>query len=237
LRGGYRTYRRQVTARLYDTPQALRLVLIDGHTGSAKTDVLHALSALGLQTIDLEGLAQHRGSLFGALAGRPQPSQKLFESRLLQALDRLDPTRPILVEAEASKIGDRMTPPVLWRAMQSAPRIVLEAPQASRARYLAGAYGDISADARALEAAFDRLPVAPSRERRESWRAMIAQGVFADLAQALIDLHYDPAYDRAARKADAPVLTRLAIDPCDPESRGAAAQAIADEVRARFGAL
>ena len=237
LRGGYRTYRRLVTARLYDTPQDLKLLLIDGHTGSAKTEVLHELARLGAQIIDLEGLAAHRGSLFGALAGRPQPSQKLFESQLLQVLDGLDLTRPIVVEAEASKIGDRMTPPVLWRAMQTAPRIVLEAPQVSRAHYLAAAYGDISADTDALEAAFDRLPVAPSQERREAWRAMIAAGAFADLAQALIDLHYDPAYDRAAKKADAPVLTRLAIEPADPNSRAAAARAIAGAVQVRYGGL
>ena len=188
LRGGYRTYRRLVTARLYDTPQDLKLLLIDGHTGSAKTEVLHELARLGAQIIDLEGLAAHRGSLFGALAGRPQPSQKLFESQLLQVLDGLDLTRPIVVEAEASKIGDR-------------------------------------------------LPVAPSQERREAWRAMIAAGAFADLAQALIDLHYDPAYDRAAKKADAPVLTRLAIEPADPNSRAAAARAIAGAVQVRYGGL
>ncbi len=237
LRGGYRTYRRQVTARLYDTPQDLKLLLIDGHTGSAKTEILNQLGALGVQTLDLEGLAEHRGSLFGALAGRPQPSQKLFETRLLQALEALDPARPIVVEAEASKIGDRMTPPVLWQAMQGAPRVVLDASQASRAQYLVGAYGDIAADPAALEAAFDRLPVAPSAERRAAWRGMIAAGAFADLAQALIDLHYDPAYDRAARKAGAPVVGQIAVNPMDLESRLAAAEAVARLVRETFGRL
>jgi tRNA 2-selenouridine synthase len=198
---------------------------------------LQELARLGAQIIDLESLAEHRGSLFGALAGRPQPSQKLFESRLLQALDSLDVTRPIIVEAESSKIGDRMTPPVLWRAMQTAPRVVLEAPQTARAQYLAAAYSDISADTDALEAAFDRLPVAPSRERRETWRGMIAAGAFADLAQALIDLHYDPAYDRAAKKTDAPVLARLTIEPAKPASRAATAQAIAEAAHVRFGVL
>ena len=69
LSGGYRTYRRYVTRRLYDEALALRFVLLDGHTGSAKTELLGQLAAMGLQTLDLEGLAQHRGSLFGALAG------------------------------------------------------------------------------------------------------------------------------------------------------------------------
>jgi tRNA 2-selenouridine synthase len=110
LVGGYRTYRRRVTARLYDDgPTPLKLVLLDGHTGSAKTDVLLRLAQLGVQTLDLEGLAEHRGSLFGGRPGRAQPSQKLFESRLLSALEALDPARPVVVEAESSKIGERMT--------------------------------------------------------------------------------------------------------------------------------
>src|SRR5436190_11372611 len=69
LAGGYRTYRREVTQRLYDGELSLRFVLLDGHTGSAKTEMLGRLAARGFQTLDLEGLAEHRGSLFGALAG------------------------------------------------------------------------------------------------------------------------------------------------------------------------
>ncbi len=237
LQGGYRTYRRHVTARLYDEDQPLRLMLLDGHTGSAKTEILNALPALGVQVLDLEGLAEHRGSLFGAMAGRPQPSQKMFESRLLGALHALDLNRPIVVEAEASKIGDRMTPPVLWRAMQAAPRLVLEASQEHRAAYLASAYGDIAADPAALEAAFARLPIAPSRERLETWRGLIAVGDFAALAQALIGLHYDPAYDRAARKADAPVAARLALDPRDAGSRALTAEQIKTLVTDAFGGV
>lgn len=237
LQGGYRTYRRHVTARLYDEDQPLKLMLLDGHTGSAKTEILNALPALGVQVLDLEGLAEHRGSLFGALSGQPQPSQKMFESRLLGVLHGLDPNRPIVVEAEASKIGDRMTPPVLWRAMQAAPRIVLEASQESRAAYLASAYGDIAADPAALEAAFARLPIPPSRERLETWRSLIAEGNFAALAQALIGLHYDPAYDRAARKADAPVTARLALDPLDADSRALTAQQIKTLVMDAFGGV
>ena len=78
--------------------------------------------------IDLEGLAEHRGSLLGGLPGRPQPSQKLFESRLLAAVEALDPERPVVIEAESSKVGERMLPPVVWSAMTAAPRIELAAP-------------------------------------------------------------------------------------------------------------
>ncbi len=227
LAGGYRTYRRQVQARLYEQPCPLRLVLLDGNTGSAKTEILNRLSERGLQVVDLEGLAGHRGSLFGALPGRPQPSQKMFESRLLQAIERLNPARPVLVEAESSKIGDLMVPPSFWRAMRAAPRIELAAPRAERARYLVSAYRDIVADPDALERAFRALPVFPAERRLENWRRMAAEGDFETLAEALIELHYDPAYNRARRKAERPPLAQIALASLDEPALLEAEAAIA----------
>jgi tRNA 2-selenouridine synthase len=227
LSGGYRTYRRSVQARLYDQNCALRLVLLDGNTGSAKTEILSRLSERGVQVVDLEGLAGHRGSLFGGLAGQPQPSQKMFESRLLQTLERLDPTRPVVVEAESSKIGDVMVPPSLWQAMRSARRIELVAPRAERARYLITAYHDIVADREALETAFARLPVYPAQRRLEDWRRLAAKGDFETLAEALIELHYDPAYDRSRRKAERPPLAEIILHTLDETAQAQAADRIA----------
>jgi tRNA 2-selenouridine synthase len=236
LTGGYRTYRRHVTARLYDSELGLNFVLLDGHTGSGKTEVLGQLAARGLQTLDLEALAEHRGSLFGALAGRAQPSQKLFESRLLAALDRLDPARPVIAEAESSKIGDRMIPPALWTRLAVAPRIDLVAERAERARYLVAAYGDIISDRAALEAAFERLPTHPSRERLAGWRAMIEAGAFAELAEALLALHYDPAYDRSQRRHARLALGAAPLRPCDPKDLARAADEVARLTLGRAGA-
>src|SRR5260221_2452430 len=158
LAGGYKTYRRLVKDRLYEARMDLRLVLLDGHTGSGKTQMLARLAERGVQVLDLEGLAGHRGSLFGGIAGQPQPSQKMFESRLLHALDALNPSRPIVVAAESSKIGERMNPPAIWKLMLQAPRIELSAPRAVRARYLVHTYRDIVEDRAALNEAFARLP-------------------------------------------------------------------------------
>lgn len=201
LAGGYRTYRRDVVARLYDgeLPHA-HVVLIDGPTGSGKTQLLARLAILGAQTIDLEDLAAHRGSLFGQLPGRPQPSQKLFESRLLGALDALDPARPLFLEAESSKVGERVIPPALWTRMEAAPRITLSAPAAARARYLTTAYADIAGDPAAIRAILERLPRTTSREALSAWRALADAGDHEGLALALIEAHYDPAYARSARK-------------------------------------
>ena len=231
LSGGYRTYRRYVMTRLYEADLPLRFVLLDGHTGTAKTEMLGRLAGQGFQTLDLEGLAEHRGSLFGALAGRPQPSQKLFESRLLQALDDLDPARPVIAEAESSKIGDRMLPPSLWSRLITAPCIELSASGPARARYLVQTYGDIIADRPALEAALTRMPVQPSPERRATWQAMIEAGAFADLALAVMALHYDPAYDRSRGRHERPLLGVVPLDPTDPASQTTAADRVTALVR------
>ena len=77
LQGGYRSYRRLVVEKMYDTPLPHKLTLIEGGTGTAKTRLLHHLGQAGAQVIDLEGLANHRGSLFGARDGG-QPSRKRF---------------------------------------------------------------------------------------------------------------------------------------------------------------
>ena len=126
IEGGYRTYRRLVNATLYDLPLPHRLVALDGFTGTAKTELLKRAAVRGVQVLDLEGCAEHRGSLLGA-TGQPQPSQKRFETRLAGVLSGLDPVRPVLVEAESSKIGERIVPPSIWDAMKVAPRIVVEA--------------------------------------------------------------------------------------------------------------
>lgn len=232
LSGGYKTYRRAVQQRLYEGEAELRLVLLDGHTGCAKTEILHRLAARGVQVLDLEALAEHRGSLFGAVAGRGQPSQKLFESRLLQALDRLDPGRPIVVEAESSKIGERMTPPLIWRAMQAAPRIEVTAPREARASYLVTAYRDIIENRQELEAAFGRLPVYPGQKRLENWRGLAEAGAFEELAAALMEHHYDPAYDRSSRKDVRARLARVDLTDLAAAEQDRAADAIAGVVEA-----
>ena len=227
LNGGYRTYRRRVNARLYDEPCALNLVLLDGRTGVGKTDVLARLAARGAQTLDLEGLAEHRGSLFGALPGRPQPHQKMFETRLLRAMDALDPARPVAVEAESSRIGDCFIPPALWNRMLVAPRIELTAPVAERARYLVRAYADIVADPVALDAVLGRLPRHLSKSEIDSWRGLAAQGAFEALAEALMTAHYDPAYQRSSRKDERARLAVVTLADLRPEALECAAGDVA----------
>ena len=229
LEGGYQTWRRKVVADLYATPEdagaGLTLVLLDGYTGVGKTRVLGHLADEGVQTIDLEALAQHRGSLFGA-TGHAQPGQKQFESRVAEALAGLDRDRPIVVEAESSRIGNLTLPPVLWQAMKSAPRIELTAPLEARVAHVLTDYQQIGANVDALEAALMRLPRHHSRETISAWRDAARQGRLEALITDLMIHHYDPAYRRGAQ-AGTPPLAGISLDSLSADALTAAARRIA----------
>ena len=222
LDGGYRSYRRLVSKALYDDPLGRDLVVIDGGTGSGKTHLLRHLDAAGAQVVDLEGLARHRGSNFGAMPGG-QPSQKMFESRLARAIGATDPARPVFVEAESSAIGALRLPPALWSAMGRARVIGIEAPLAARARHLAVAYPDLTEDGDLLADRIDRLRPYHARERVEAWHALAAEGDHEALAAGLIAAHYDPRYRRVpCAPGGRSWLGSVALEDLDAASMAAA---------------
>ena len=222
LEGGYRTWRRAVVKQLYDTPVPAPVVLLDGNTGTAKTDLLHRIAALGGQVLDLEGLARHRGSLFGAWPGG-QPAQKAFESLLASAVAQLDPSRPVLVEAESSRVGACNLPPQLWKAMMAAPRIRISAPLATRAKYLVEAYRDIaeSADFAPL---IEKLRPYHSRDTIAGWLDMHTSGDWEGLARELMGAHYDPRYEKQRRRAGGETGGTIELPDLGTASRQAAAR-------------
>ena len=229
LAGGYKAWRALVVRALTETPFPAPVVVLDGNTGSAKTELLNLLPARGVQVLDLEGLANHRGSLFGAMG--PQPAQRGFETKLALAIAALDPTRPVVVEAESAKVGDCRLPPRLWQAMCVAPRIAIDAPRAARAAYLTRAYADLTADPARLADIISRLRPLHAAERIEHWLALAAAGDFAPLAEDLMAAHYDPRYARH-RARMAPPMAEIAAPSLAPEALGPLADRLADAVRA-----
>jgi tRNA 2-selenouridine synthase len=195
LAGGYKAWRRLVVEAVQDRPVVSPVVVLDGNTGSAKTDLLGLLAVQGVQVIDLERLANHRGSLFGHMAGG-QPSQKAFESGIALALGQLDPAKPVVVEAESSKIGDLGLPKQLWASMVAAPRVRIVAGVEARAAYLARAYWDVTTDTARLGTVIERLCHAHAKEVIAGWHEMAAAGAFEALAGDLMRQHYDPRYEK-----------------------------------------
>lgn len=195
LEGGWKSWRALVLRQVQDLGPPSPLVVLDGNTGSAKTEILARLARRGVQVIDLEGLANHRGSLFGAMPGG-QPAQKLFESRIAMVLAALDPARPAVVEAESSRIGDLAVPRAVWRSLCAAPRLRLEVPLGARAAYTARAYADAVAEPGRVEATVARLSPLHPAERIAAWHGMARRGDWAALAGALMRDHYDPRYEK-----------------------------------------
>jgi tRNA 2-selenouridine synthase len=232
VKGGYMTFRRLVNAMLHDTPLPHRFILLDGYTGSAKTELLPRLAARGVQTLDLEGLAQHRGSLLGAMPGG-QPSQKGFETALAVALNALDPARPVIVEAESSKIGRLNIPKSVWQAMIAAPRIDLDIPEAARAQYLARAYREVIADADLLAEKLHPLRRLRGHAVVDRWITLSRRGALVDLSHALMVEHYDPAYAKSRQAHERNVLATISADGLDADGQERIADRIAATTKAQ----
>ncbi|TMV09651.1 tRNA 2-selenouridine(34) synthase MnmH [Ruegeria sediminis] len=225
VEGGYRTYRRLVNRYLYDDPLPHRLVALDGYTGTAKTELLSLLAARGVQVVDLEALANHRGSLLGTMPGG-QPSQKAFESALAAGFCDLDPTRPVVVEAESSKIGERILPPSLWTALRAAPRIEVAAPLEARTAYLTAAYKDILSDSQRLKERLDPLRLHRGHEVVDGWFALIEGGDKLGLTRTLMEQHYDPAYLKSRKSHGADAVAKVTAETLDAQGLQAAAAKI-----------
>ena len=193
LEGGYRSYRREVVKALYERPLLHRLMLIGGSTGTAKTALLHQLAAKGAQILDLEGIATHRGSLFGRVSS-DQPTQKIFESHISSKLSSLNPTKITFIEAESSKIGERLIPPSLWASMRTAPRLQVSSTLEARSDFLCKTYTDLTNDKVTLCELINRLRPYHNRKQITEWLGHVELGEWKKLAIGLITKHYDPRY-------------------------------------------
>jgi tRNA 2-selenouridine synthase len=175
----------------------LNFNVIHGPTGSGKSRLLGALKRTGAQVLDLEELAAHRGSVLGNLPDRPQPSQKMFESLLLQQLSRLETGRPVYVEGESKKIGQLQVPDALMERMRASPCILLDTPLETRVDLLLEEYQHFLKDRQALHAQLDCLVALHGRERIAEWKAIAD---WRELVRRLLVQHYDPAYRRSSHK-------------------------------------
>jgi tRNA 2-selenouridine synthase len=226
LEGGYKAYRRWVVAQLEALPAGFDFTVIHGATGSGKSRLLAALAEARAQVLDLEALAAHRGSVLGALPGRPQPSQKMFESLLLQALQRLDPARPVFVEGESKKIGELQLPEALVAQMRASRCVLLETAFEARVTLLLDEYRHFVADPAALAAQLDCLVALHGREKIEDLKALAARGAWREGVARLLAEHYDPAYRRSSTRnfARLPEARKLHISAADEAAFAEAAR-------------
>jgi tRNA 2-selenouridine synthase len=143
LEGGYKAYRNHLLRSL----SAKRMIIVlGGMTGSGKTHILRHLKKTGKQVLDLEGIANHKGSAFGALGEDPQPSTEHFANLLFDEWRRFDDSEPVWLEDESRNIGTVFLPDTFYRNMQEAPTVVLKMPAEVRIPGLAREYSGFPPD-------------------------------------------------------------------------------------------
>jgi tRNA 2-selenouridine synthase len=196
LDGGYKAFRGFVNAAL-DNPPALDFRVICGTTGSGKSRLLETLDAIGAQVLDLERLAAHRGSVLGHLPGEPQPSQKMFETRIWDKLRGFDPSKPVFVESESKKVGNLRVPDAVMERMRASPCISLMLSRPNRVRLLMEDYQHFAANPQALNDQLDHLVQLHGRATIDAWHEMANGGRMPELVDQLLVQHYDPAYLRS----------------------------------------
>lgn len=231
LEGGYKAFRRHVIAQLETLPEQFDFRVVCGPTGVGKSRFLSALGECRAQVLDLENLAAHMGSVLGAYPDRPQPTQKLFETRIWHALRGFDPTKPVFLESESKKIGNLHTPENLLTRMRSAACVNLNADIPVRVALLKQEYAHFLEDAESLNRQLDCLVPLQGRERIESWKSLARSGKWDELVADLLVHHYDPAYGRSLGKNYARALTgpSLSLSAPDPETvRSLASQFLSD---------
>jgi tRNA 2-selenouridine synthase len=194
LEGGYKTFRTMVLEELTHAP-AVKFQVVAGPTGSGKTRLLKALTQVGAQVLDLEALANHRGSLLGDVG--VQPSQKWFESQVWAALRAFDPARLVYVESESKKIGNVTVPEALMAAMRASPCLRVDTPDTVRVRLLDEEYRALLLDTPRFEARVKHLIPLRGAETISRWIAYSTAGDFDTLTLELLHQHYDPAYMRS----------------------------------------
>lgn len=227
LDGGYKAYRRWVVAQLQSLPSSLEFIVIHGPTGSGKSRLLSALQRAGAPVLDLEGLAAHRGSVLGNFPDRPQPTQKMFESLLLERLSSLQAETPVYVEGESKKIGELHVPDALMERMRASPCIVLDTSIDVRVDLLLDEYRHFLSDREALNKQLDCLAALHGRERIAEWKAIAD---WRELVRRLLVEHYDPAYRRSSTRnfAQLPHATPVRIGRADDAAFALAARSLLD---------
>lgn len=138
---GYKAYR-QLVLESFNDP--IDILILGGETGSGKTEILKHIASKGEQVIDLEALAHHKGSAFGSLGEKPQPTYEHFENELWYAFSKMDLSKRIWMEDESRNIGRTQIPMALWDRMKKAPIFRVSIPKTSRIERLLNDYGSFS---------------------------------------------------------------------------------------------
>lgn len=210
LEGGYKTFRNYLL-NFFASP--FKLIILGGFTGSGKTYILKELRNLGEQVIDLEALACHKGSAFGAIGQAAQPTVEQFENNLFNLWRQLDPAKTIWVEDESHDIGGVKIPMPLFLQIRKAPTYFVEIPKEMRAKLLVKDYS--IGDCEKLTGAISRI--SKKLGGLEAGRAIdhIQSGQLYEAAMIALN-YYDKSYLKGVRMRPEGSVHRLMLNSIHP---------------------
>tara|TARA_R110001583_G_scaffold47395_6_gene148463 strand:- start:10221 stop:11249 length:1029 start_codon:yes stop_codon:yes gene_type:complete len=210
LVGGYKAYRKFIRKSF---SQPTNLVVIGGYTGSGKTEVLHKLTDMNEQVLDLEGVANHKGSAFGALGQADQPTTEQYENDLAKIWLNFDHTKPIWTEDESRSVGSVSINDDLFEQMRKAPLLAIIIPKSERIKRLVKEYAcfDIEVLKQMCKKIEKRLGGLKVKKAFDS----LDQGDFATVADITLD-YYDKAYGYGLDTRTTQKVYRLEIEKDEP---------------------
>jgi tRNA 2-selenouridine synthase len=215
LAGGYKAFRRLVNRYFAGTHLKVPVFVLNGLTGVGKTMLIRKLASLGVPSLDLEGMAGHRGSVFGGIGLGPPRTQKDFEALLFLELWKNREARYLVVEGEGRRIGPVVLPYFLLDAMKGGPRILLEANLDVRVSRILAEYQSTTAEQlKELIAAVNSLRNRLGEEKCSRLMGKISAGQLAEAARELCTGYYDSLY-KDARDAAGQYLAVVNIDDLD----------------------
>lgn len=195
LKGGYKIYRRHVLS-FFEIEK--KLILLGGKTGSGKTEVLSYLQAHHLyQTVDIEKIAHHKGSAFGAIHEQIQNPQQIFENELFHTFSNLNSSQFTLLENESQNIGFNRIPYELWQQMRQAPVIRLEIPFDLRIQKLLKDY--TTSDIDLLKQAIQKISQQLGPQVTQQCLKLLNENRLEDVAVLSLQ-YYDKAYEFSRKK-------------------------------------
>lgn len=195
LLGGYKSYRQRVLDRLHDFPLKPQIIVLCGSTGVGKTTLLSLLAEQGAPIIDLEKLANHRGSAFGHIGIDLPTTAQNFDAAILKELEVLNDKPYIVVECESKRIGNVYLPDVLFQGMKNSKKILATASMDIRISRLIKEYTDVcNKNHNAIINSIKALEKKLGSKRTTSLITQMNQGQLYDVARSLLIDYYDPLY-------------------------------------------
>ncbi len=194
LEGGIRSFRQKITSDLEEafTNKSKRFFVLEGLTGTRKTDILEILAERGEPVIDLEGMAGHRGSIFGSV-GMNSNSQKSFECLLWERFRELKEASYYIIEAESKRIGRIVLPPFIIEGKENGDRFHIHYPFQKRVKAICETYKP-EANKQGLYEAFSNLKKHLQKELRVELEVAFAEDDFSRIVSLLLEHYYDPKY-------------------------------------------